>query len=81
MANRIHDIKGLPNDILTNEVYNERRLKVDSVNANDADPDSVLAHLLSEISSTNKEILTQLTLLNARIEEAFNTKIGEIDIE
>jgi hypothetical protein len=25
MANRIHDIKGLPNDLLTNEVYNERK--------------------------------------------------------
>lgn len=29
MANRIHDIKGLPNDLLTNEIFNERKLKTD----------------------------------------------------
>ena len=29
MVNRIHDIKGLPNDLLTNEIYNERKLKTD----------------------------------------------------
>lgn len=33
MANRIHDIKGLPNDLLTSEIYNSRRLKTSSLDS------------------------------------------------
>ncbi len=73
-ANTQYNKEGLPEDLIEGNA-----LKVS--NANDLNTDSVVAHLLNEISSTNKDILTQLILLNARIEEAFNTKIEEIDIE
>ena len=79
MSNKQFTIKGLPNDLLTDEVVNERKLKVS--NDNDRNTDSITASLLNEISVTNKGILSQLILLNARIEEAFNTKIKEMDIE
>ena len=73
-ADTLYDDDGIPSILIDGET-----LKVS--NANDTNTDSVNAHLLNELSVTNKEILNQLTLLNARFEEAFNTKIEEMDIE
>lgn len=79
MENIEYTIKGIPNDLLTNEKVNDRRLKVS--NADDLNTNSITAKLLNEVVSTNRQILAQLKLLNARTEEAFNTKIEDIDIE
>ena len=73
------DKEGLPEDLLTSKNIGERKLKVSS--DSDTNTDSITANLLNEISTTNKDILAQLILLNARIEEAFNTKIEEMDSE
>lgn len=73
-ANTQYNKSGLPVNVIDGD-----KLKV--TNQNDIDTNSVTAKLLNEIASTNKNILSQLILLNARIEEAFNTKIEDIDIE
>lgn len=73
-ANTQYNKSGLPGNVIDGD-----KLKV--TNQNDIDTNSVTAKLLNEIASTNKNILSQLILLNARIEEAFNTKIEDIDIE
>lgn len=70
--------KGLPNDLLTNQEIDERRLKVESELseaglAKASESDSVLLIALSEIRN-------ELKLLNARFEEMANTKINENDI-
>ncbi len=75
----IYSKQGLPEDLLTSDIENERRLKVSS--ASDIDTNSITAQLLSSVVSTNRDVLAQLKLLNARVEEAFNTGIEGKDCE
>ena len=67
--------QGLPEDLLTSKIEGERKLKVD------ADLAAQLAVAFIESESTNAKMLTQLKLLNARFEEAFNTGLEEKDCE
>ena len=66
----------LPFDLMTNDVKDSRRLKVESVVV---DLQKQLAETLITSESTNKMILEQLRLLNNRFEEAFNTGLNEVD--
>ena len=47
---------------------------------NDVELEDGVVNALTELASSNKAILQQLKLLNARFEEAFDTKIEVIDI-
>lgn len=74
-----YEKRGLPEDLLTNKIEGERKVKVSSLS--DSDTNSIIAALLSQISSSNNDIRDQLKLLNARFEEAFNTRLEGEDIE
>ena len=77
MPNRIFTEKGLPNDLLTSEVHNERRLKVE---ASESDELLKLNDKVDGLQSIFKSVNENLELLNARIEEAFNTGIRKEDL-
>lgn len=70
-------LKGIPNDTLTSDIVNERSFKVSIDNLTELY--QLTAASLVDSNSVNKKILEQLRLLNNRFEEAFNTKISEID--
>ena len=56
----------------------EQSVKVTSVN--DVELEEPVVNALTELANSNKSILKQLQLLNARFEEAFDTKIEVTDI-
>ncbi len=56
----------------------EQSVKVTSVN--DVELEDGVVNALTELANSNKSILKQLQLLNARFEEAFDTKIEVTDL-
>ena len=68
-----------PNDLLTSDKIGERAVKVSLDNLSDVE--GLLVSSLFGISDTLLEINRQMRLLNTRIEEAFETKIKESDID
>ena len=56
----------------------EQSVKVTTVN--DVELEDGVVNALTELANSNKSILKQLQLLNARFEEAFDTKIEVTDI-
>lgn len=56
----------------------EQSVKVTTVG--DVELEDPVVDALTELANSNKSILKQLRLLNARFEEAFDTKIEVIDI-
>lgn len=74
-----YEKKGLPEDLLTSKTEGSRSIKVSSLS--DSDTNSIIAALLSQISSSINDIRGQLKLLNARFEEAFKTRLEGKDIE
>ena len=70
-------IHGIPNDTLTSDVINERRFKVEGSDAGElVKLNARVDGLQSLFASVNEN----LELLNARIEEAFNTGISKEDL-
>lgn len=67
-----------PNDLLTSDKIGERAVKVEEVNPQDEL--SPIGSLLFDLVSTSASILEQVRLINARFEEALNTKITEADL-
>lgn len=74
-----HKLDGIPNDTLTSDVVNERAFKVSLSNLDE------VAHLvatqLSTIVDSMTDLNNQMALLNARLEEAFETQIKEEDTD
>ena len=75
MSDDIYYHQGIPSDLLTSDYADKRRLKVD-----DAALIQQVIEASVQASSINREILEQMKLLNARFEEAFNTKLNEGDL-
>ncbi len=72
-----YSIHGIPNDILTSDTVNERRLKVE---ASDAGELLKLNAKVDGLQSLFESVNENLELLNARFEEAFNTGISKEDL-
>lgn len=68
---------------MTSETRAKRRLKVEAEILVDGNKELELffAKVNAKLSAQNEQIITQLMLLNERIESAFNTKIKEKDIK
>ena len=72
-----YSIHGIPNDTLTSDVINERRFKVEGSDAGELlKLNAKVDGLQSLFASVNEN----LELLNARIEEAFDTGISKEDL-
>ena len=76
-----YSIKGIPNDILTNDIVNDRRFKVESQQDPDVEFTAPTYQLLASLLDVNIETLNQIKLLNARFEEMAETHINEQDIK
>ena len=72
------DLTGLPKDLLTSKFEGARSLKVSINEVGELLKTLTLALIESE--SVNHELLSEVKLLNSRIEEAFNTKIQAGDL-
>ena len=72
-----YSIHGIPNDILTSDTVNERRLKVE---VSDAGELLKLNAKVDGLQSLFESVNENLELLNARLEEAFNTGISKEDL-
>lgn len=68
-----------PSDLLDSEVENERAVKVSLNNLTAVE--QMLFRALSDLIDTNGLVLDQMKLMNARIEEAFETRINLEDVE
>ena len=71
----------LPIDLMTSELRNDRRLKVQTEQDPDVEFKTPTYSLLANLLDVNTEILNQLRLLNVRFEEMSETHINEQDIE
>ena len=75
----------MPIDLMTSELRNERRLKVEAeiLAETGGSLELLLLRLISVSSSENQSerILEQLKLLNLRFEETFNTGLNESDLD
>ena len=69
----------LPIDLMTSELRGDRRLKVSDDSLATVIELMMLANAQNE--SQNNLIISELKLLNARFEEAFNTGLEEKDCE
>lgn len=67
-----------PSDLLTSKKIGERAVKVSLDNLTDVE--LLIIRAIADLSSSICVIADQSRLLNARIEEAFNTGISEEDI-
>ena len=74
----LYDKQGLPDDLLTTDIEDEREIKVSPV-ANE-EFEVFFSKILLEQNTISLKILEQLRLLNVRFEEAFDTKIKDGDI-
>mgnify|MGYP003643028328 FL=1 len=72
-----YSIHGIPNDTLTSDVINERRFKVEGSDAGEL---VKLNARVDGLQSLFERVNENLELLNARIEEAFNTGINKEDL-
>ena len=70
--------KGIPDDLLTSNKEGGREIKVALTKNNQVSTE--LLKSLYLMRESNKLILNQLELLNARFEEAFQTKINKGDL-
>lgn len=70
-----------PSDILTSDIEHKRRVKVDVAQDPNNEFASPTYNLLSNMAESNRNILIELKLLNARFEEMAETLIEKTDIE
>ena len=67
-----------PNDLLTSDKIGERAVKVSLDNLSDVEV--ILLQALNDVSTSLCNISEQIKLLNARVEEAFETGLTTDDI-
>lgn len=79
MTRASHKLDGLPNDLLTSDIENERRLKVEASSQSD-DINLKIENITREMKVYNSAVLLELKLMNARLEASLDTSITYKDL-